>query len=122
MRTEGGDHYVTASHLPCRARTHRVGLGSLPLLDGDCIQVSVQNINDNHPQLCFISFKAKTIDSSNTDAVDKGSSVDLSDPLLVNNFNSTVSPVKTKQAYLPANEGEHFSGCICENSRSVGSI
>ncbi|XP_068523362.1 uncharacterized protein [Anas acuta] len=49
-------------------------------------------------------YETKTIDSSNTDAVDKGSSVDLSDPLLVNNFNSTVSPVKTKQAYLPANE------------------
>lgn len=56
--------------------------------------------------------------------MDRESSVSLTDPPLANKFNSTVSPVKTKQAQLPANEGEHFSECISENSRkeSVGSI
>lgn len=74
--------------------------------------------------LCFISFQAKTIDSSKIDAVDKESSVSLTDPTLANKFNSTVSPVKTKEAQLPANEGEQFSECISKNSRkeSVGSI
>lgn len=59
--------------------------------------------------LCFISFQAKTIDSSKIDAVDRESPVSLSDPPLATKFNSTVSPAKTKQAHLPANEGEHFS-------------
>lgn len=52
------------------------------------------------------------------------SSVSLTDPPLATKFNSTVSPGKTKQAQLPANEGEHSSECVSENSRkgSVGSI
>ncbi|XP_065716194.1 uncharacterized protein [Patagioenas fasciata] len=49
-------------------------------------------------------YESKTIDSSKIDAVDRESSVSLSDPLLATKFNSTVSPSKTKQAYLPANE------------------
>ncbi|KAM8985521.1 uncharacterized protein PRD47_000793 isoform 1-T1 [Ara ararauna] len=48
--------------------------------------------------------KTKTIDSSKTGAVDRESSVSLTDPPLANKFNSTVSPAKTKQPYLPANE------------------
>ncbi|XP_071586308.1 uncharacterized protein [Heliangelus exortis] len=49
-------------------------------------------------------YGTKTIDSSKMDAVDSDSSVGLNDPPLANKFNSTVSPVKTRQAYLPANE------------------
>ncbi|KAK4816892.1 hypothetical protein QYF61_024534 [Mycteria americana] len=50
------------------------------------------------------SYETKTINSSKIDAMDRESSVGLTDPPLANKFNSTVSPVKTKQAYLPANE------------------
>ncbi|XP_053910219.1 uncharacterized protein LOC128850390 isoform X2 [Cuculus canorus] len=50
------------------------------------------------------SYETKTIDSSKTDAMDGESSVGLTDPPLANKFNSTVSPAKTKQAYLPVNE------------------
>ncbi|XP_054139256.1 uncharacterized protein LOC128941495 isoform X1 [Melozone crissalis] len=49
-------------------------------------------------------YETKTIDSSKIDAVDRESSVSLTDPPLANKFNSTVSPAKTKQAQLPANE------------------
>ncbi|KAM9509089.1 uncharacterized protein ACIB01_000911 isoform 3-T3 [Guaruba guarouba] len=52
--------------------------------------------------------KTKTIDSSKTSAVDRESSVSLTDPPLANKFNSTVSPAKTKQPYLPANEGTNW--------------
>ncbi|KAM6363602.1 uncharacterized protein J5M81_016233 isoform 1-T1 [Pluvialis apricaria] len=49
-------------------------------------------------------YETKTIDSSKIDAVDREPSVSLTDPPLANRLNSTVSPAKTKQAYLPANE------------------
>ncbi|XP_053788499.1 uncharacterized protein LOC128782266 [Vidua chalybeata] len=49
-------------------------------------------------------YETKTIDSSKIDAVDRESSVSLTDPPLANKFNSTVSPAKTKQAHFPANE------------------
>ncbi|XP_074788994.1 uncharacterized protein LOC141973901 [Athene noctua] len=49
-------------------------------------------------------YETKTIDSSKIDAMDRETSVSLTDPPLATKFNSTVSPVKTKQAYLPANE------------------
>nr|XP_030113699.3 uncharacterized protein LOC105760850 isoform X1 [Taeniopygia guttata] len=49
-------------------------------------------------------YETKTIDSPKIDAVDRESSVSLTDPPLANKFNSTVSPAKTKQARLPANE------------------
>ncbi|KAM6391547.1 uncharacterized protein O9250_014009 [Rhynochetos jubatus] len=50
------------------------------------------------------SYETNTIDSSKIDAVDRESSAGLTDPPLANKFNSTASPVKTKQAYLPADE------------------
>ncbi|XP_069737051.1 uncharacterized protein [Phaenicophaeus curvirostris] len=50
------------------------------------------------------SYETKTIDSSKIDAMDRESSVGLTDQPLANKFNSTVSPVKTKQAHLPVNE------------------
>lgn len=113
---------ATAPHPSCPAgqRTKPAGLGSLC---NKHIQVPVQKINYNHTDLCFISFQAKTIDSPKIDAVDRESSVSLTDPPLANKFNSTVSPAKTKQAQLPANEGELFSECVSKNSRkeSVGS-
>ncbi|XP_064259198.1 uncharacterized protein LOC135289498 isoform X1 [Passer domesticus] len=49
-------------------------------------------------------YETKTIDSSKIDAVDREPSVSSTDPPLANKFNSTVSPAKTKQAQLPANE------------------
>ncbi|XP_054253493.1 uncharacterized protein LOC128979302 [Indicator indicator] len=49
-------------------------------------------------------YETKNTDSSKTHAMDKESSVSLTDPPLDNKFVSTVSPVKNKQAYLPANE------------------
>ncbi|KAM9168355.1 LOW QUALITY PROTEIN: myogenesis-regulating glycosidase-like [Mergus octosetaceus] len=81
----------------------QIMLPLLPLEQGLALGIAAavsasSSVSANPPET------AKTIDSSNMDAVDKGSSVGLTDPLLVNNFNSTVSPVKTKQAYLPANE------------------
>lgn len=116
---------ATAPHPPHPAgqRTKPAGFGSFSLLGNEHIQVPVQKVNDNHTDLCFISFQAKTIDSSKIDAVDRESSVSLTDPPLANKFNSTVSPAKTKQAQLPAKEGEHFSEFISKNSRkeSVGS-
>ncbi|XP_040436171.1 uncharacterized protein LOC121081312 isoform X2 [Falco naumanni] len=55
--------------------------------------------------ICLLPWlEAKTIDSSKINAMDRGSSVSLTDPPLANKFNSTVSPAKTKQAYFPANE------------------
>lgn len=117
---------ATAPHPTCPAgqRTKPAGLGSLSLLSNDHIQVPAQKANDNHTDLCFVSFQAKTIDSSKIDAVDRESPVSLTDSPLANKFNSTVSPLKTKQAQLPANEGEHFSECVSKNIRkdSVGSI
>lgn len=109
---------------PVRQKTKPAGLGSPSLLGNEYIQVPVQKVNDNHTDLCFISFQAKTIDSSKIDAVDRKSSVSLTDPPLANTLNSTVSPAKTKPAQLPANEGEHFSECVSKSSRreSVGSI
>lgn len=59
--------------------------------------------------LCFVSCQGKTIDTSKSDVMERESSVGLTDPPLVNKLNSTVVPVKTKQAYLPEHEGEHFS-------------
>ncbi|KAM6227457.1 uncharacterized protein M6G45_017328 isoform 2-T2 [Spheniscus humboldti] len=50
------------------------------------------------------TYETKTIDSSKIDAVNRESSVSLTDPPLGNKFNSTVSPAKTKQAYHPAND------------------
>jgi len=103
---------VTIAPRPVRLagwRTNTAGLGSLPLLGTEHIQVSVQKVRDNHTNLCFISFQAKTINSSKINAVDRESSVSFTDPPLANKFNSTVSPAKTRQAYLPASEGEHFS-------------
>ncbi|XP_054667174.1 uncharacterized protein LOC129199959 isoform X2 [Grus americana] len=54
------------------------------------------------------SYETKTIDSSKIAVVDRESSVSLTDPPLANKLNSTVSPAKTKQAYLPANEGTNW--------------
>ncbi|XP_066196157.1 uncharacterized protein [Sylvia atricapilla] len=54
-------------------------------------------------------YETKTIDSSKIDAVDKASSVSLTDTPLANKFNSTVSPAKTKPARLPANEDPSHS-------------
>ncbi|KAL9822309.1 uncharacterized protein GJ701_017054 [Geothlypis trichas] len=56
--------------------------------------------------ICLLPWlEAKTIDSSKIDAVDRESSVSLTDPPLANKFNSsTVSPAKTKQAQLPVKE------------------
>ncbi|OWK58778.1 hypothetical protein RLOC_00015083 [Lonchura striata] len=54
------------------------------------------------------TYETKTIDSPKIDAVDKESSVSLTDTPLANLFNSTVSPAKTKQAQLPANEGTNW--------------
>ncbi|XP_031363360.2 uncharacterized protein LOC110484146 isoform X2 [Lonchura striata] len=54
------------------------------------------------------TYETKTIDSPKIDAVDKESSVSLTDPPLANLFNSTVSPAKTKQAQLPAKEGTNW--------------
>ncbi|XP_051660484.1 uncharacterized protein LOC127478601 isoform X1 [Manacus candei] len=49
-------------------------------------------------------YETKTIDSSKIDAVDRESPVILTDPPLANKWNSTVSPIRTRQAQLPANE------------------
>ncbi|XP_075266849.1 uncharacterized protein LOC142358812 isoform X2 [Opisthocomus hoazin] len=49
-------------------------------------------------------YGTKTINSSKINAVDRESSVSFTDPPLANKFNSTVSPAKTRQAYLPASE------------------
>lgn len=85
------------------------GQGSLPLLGTECIQIFVQKVNYNQMHLCFVSCQGKTIDTSKSDVMERESSVGLTDPPLVNKLNSTVVPVKTKQAYLPEHEGEHFS-------------
>ncbi|KAJ7412964.1 hypothetical protein BTVI_44640 [Pitangus sulphuratus] len=87
-----------------RETTKTAGMGSLSLLGTEHIQVPVQKVNDNHTDLCFIFFQAKTIDSSKIDAVDREPPVILTDPPLANKWNSTVSPGRTKQAQLPANE------------------
>lgn len=62
----------------------------------------------SHVSLLYFLSEGKTIDSSRTDAMQRESSVGFTDPSLVNKLNSTVVPVKTKQAYLPEHEGEHF--------------
>lgn len=90
-------------------RSTRAEMSSLPLPGSGCIHVSAQKVDDTHTCICFISFQAKTIDSTMIDAMDRESSVSLIDPPLAYKFNSTVSPAKTKQAYLPTNEGERFS-------------
>ncbi|XP_025963631.2 uncharacterized protein LOC112987799 [Dromaius novaehollandiae] len=54
-------------------------------------------------------YETKTIDSSKTHAVDREPSMGLTDPPLTNEFNNTASPVKTKQAHLPADEDPSYS-------------
>ncbi|OXB55532.1 hypothetical protein ASZ78_003808 [Callipepla squamata] len=54
-------------------------------------------------------YETKTIDSLKTDAMERESSMGLTDPPLVNKLNSTVVPVKTKQAYLPEHEAVSYN-------------
>lgn len=59
------------------------------------------------------------------DVMDREPSVSLIDPPLANEFNSTASPAKTKQAYLPTNEGKYFSllnPYVRQQEESVGGI
>eukprot|EP00076_Gallus_gallus_P049155 XP_424974.2 uncharacterized protein LOC427400 isoform X1 [Gallus gallus] len=54
-------------------------------------------------------YESKTIDTSKSDVMERESSVGLTDPPLVNKLNSTVVPVKTKQAYLPEHEDVSYN-------------